>query len=135
MAQKFCTTGVLDSLFAYLYTANGNLRIVVMNSCEDPPTTIANASSDNNTHFIAQSTHDGFVTTDYFTIGSSGNNRYCTIGACSCDTVRNSLIASYVCLIDDSSSIRYVTTCTTQSLTAGNKVNIGTWTITVNQPT
>jgi len=37
--------------------------------------------------------------------------------------------------VNPATMINYVTTCTTQTLTAGNLVNIGTWTITVNQPT
>ena len=134
MATKQCSTGVLDSLFASLYTFNGNGILVVMSSCAEWPT-IANASSNSTDYNLAQSSNPAFLTTGYFSIGSSGNNRYCTIAACSCDLVYNGGVASYVALIDDTSSVRYVTTCTTQALTSGSKVNIGSWTITVNQPT
>lgn len=136
MATKLCSTGVLDGLFSPIFnTAGGNIRIVLMASSDaSTPMAIASASS-NSTGLYAQSTVGGFATTGYFTVGSSGNNRYCTISACSCDTILQTGVVSYVGIIGDSSSIRYMTTCTTQSVTSGNKVNIGTWTITINQPT
>lgn len=133
MGTKWCSTGVLDSMFAYLYTKTGNLRLVVTTSSDILPT--ITACSSGQTSMLAQSTNDAFPGTSYFTIANSGENRICTISACCSDTVRNTGIASYVCLIEDSSSIRYITTCTTQDLTVDNKVNIGTWTITINQPT
>lgn len=130
MGSKFCSTAVLDGLFAPLYA--GSPTIIVMTSSDVIPT-ITGASS-NSAGCLVQSTFPGFPATSYFTMGSSGNNRYCTISACSCDTVYRDGVASYVVLADPSSSIRYVTTCTTQALTLGNKCNIGQWTITINQP-
>lgn len=126
---KECSTGVLDNIFAYLYAST--MRIMVTTSSS--PTALASCSSDGN---LVQSSVGSYPTTDYFTLGSSGNNRYCTISACSCDTVMNSGIAACVVLFNVTcSEASYVTTCTTQSLTAANKCNIGSWTITVNQPT
>lgn len=136
MGTKGCSTAVMDALLINVCTpGTGNLRIVLMaSSGASWPITIASASS-NSTGCLAQSTVGGFPTTGGFTIGSSGNNRYISIPACSCDTILQTDVASYVALIEDSSSIRYVTTCTTQAVTSGNKVNIGTWSITVNIPT
>jgi hypothetical protein len=135
MGTKGCSTGIMDALLTAICTPNGNLRIVLMaSSGASWPITIASASS-NSTGCLAQSTNGGFPTTGLFTIGSTGNNRYITIPACSCDTILQTDVASYVALIDDSSSIRYITTCTTQAVTAAGKVNIGTWQITVNIPT
>ncbi len=136
MATKYCSTGVLDSLLTYVIYANGggNLKLVIVSSCAVVPT-IANVSSNSTDYYIAASTLPGFPTSDNIgSIASSGNNRCLTIAACSCDTVINTGIASYVAIVADSSSVRYLTTCTTQTLTSGNKVNIGTWSITVNQP-
>lgn len=127
---KECSTGVLDSIFSYLYTSTMRIEVTTSSS----PTSLAGASS-NSTGCLVHSTVGGFPTTDYFTLGSSGNNRYCTISACSCDSVLQTGMAACVILFNVScSEVSYVTTCTTQDLTSGNKANIGTWTITVNQP-
>lgn len=125
---KECSTGVLDSLFSYLYASTMRIEVTTSSS----PTALASASSNG---CLVRSTVGGFPTTDYFVLGSSGNNRYCTISACSCDSVYNSGTAACVILFNVScSEVSYVTTCTTQALTAGNKCNIGSWTITINQP-
>lgn len=138
MGTKLCSTGVLDAELTYIYYAagtGGNLRIILMTSSDvNTPQAIASASS-NSTGCLAQSTVGGFPTSDSFAIGSTGNNRYITIPACSCDTILQTGVASYVAIVVDTSSIRYVTTCTTQAVTLGNKVNIGSWQITINQPT
>lgn len=43
--------------------------------------------------------------------------------------------ATHVCIVDDSSSaVLYTTTCTSQSLTAGNKVNTPAWDIEIRDP-
>ncbi len=140
MATKFCSTMVVDNLFSALYVPNGNLRLVIMTSSDVLPT-IAGCSSPSD-GMLAHSTKCGaagnaFPTSSHIAlvIGDTGLNRYMTIAACSCDDVLRTGIASYVCIIDDSSSVRFATTCTTQELTLGNKVNIGSWQITINQPT
>ncbi len=136
MGTKGCSTAIMDALLWAVGGAagGGNIRIVLMaSSGASWPVTIASASS-NSTGCLAQSTMGGFPTSDNFTVGSSGNNRYISVPACSCDTVLQTDVASYVAIIADSSSIRYVTTCTTQAVTSGNKVNIGTWSITVSIP-
>lgn len=136
MGTKLCSTGVLDSLFAPIYnTAGGNIITVLMTSSDiNTPMFVASASS-NSTGCYAQSTNGGYMSTGYFTVANSGNNRVLTISACSCDVILQTGVVSYVAIVGDASSIRYVTTCTTQAVTQGNKVNIGSWTITVNQPT
>jgi hypothetical protein len=134
MATKYCSTNTCDALFAYIYTANGSMKTVILTSCAVVPT-IANCCSASTDYCLALSTNPAYMTTGYYTIANDGVNRKCTISACSCDTVNWTGIASYVALIDDSSTIRYMTTCTTQALTSGNKVNIGSWSITINQPT
>jgi len=133
MGAKFCSTGVLDGLFAPIYVAGGNLMTVIMSSSDVVPT--IGGSSTGSTGCLARSTVGGYMSTGYFTIATSSSGRCCTISACSCDDVIQTGVASYVCIVDDASSIRYVTTCTTQTLSSGNKVNIGSWSITIAQPT
>jgi len=136
MATKWCSTQTMDSIFSYLYTPVGNLKLVILTSCAVVPT-IGNCCSASTNYCLALSTNPAFPTSSHIggSIANSGENRVMTIGACSCDTINWTGIASYVALIADSSSVRYLTTCTTQALTSGNKVNIGSWTITINQPT
>ncbi len=133
MGSKFTSTGVLDGLFAPLYVAGGNLICVVMTSSDIVPTLAG--SSVGTAGCLARSTVGGYMSTGYFTIATSSSGRCCTISACSCDDVIKTGIASYVVITDDASSVRYVTTCTTQTLSSGNKVNIGSWSITISQPT
>lgn len=131
MGSKWCSTSVMDGLFAPLYV--GAPRIICMTSSDALPT-ITGASS-NQPGCLVQSTVAVFPGTSYFTIANDGENRKCTISACSCDTVLNSGVASYIVICDPASTImRYVTTCTTQDLVAGNKANIGSWIITIAQP-
>ncbi len=130
---KHCSTATLDGLFAPLYTAVGNLMFVVMTSSDLVPT-MAGCSSGSVGH-LARSTVGGYPTTGYFTIATSSSGRCCVISACSCDDVLQSGIAAQIVLVDDASNPKYQTTCTTQSLTSGSKVNIGSWVITINQPT
>ena len=126
---KECSTGVLDTIFGYLYASTMRFHVTTSSS----PTALASNTSG---AYLVGATEPSFPTSDYLTIGSSGNNRYCTIAACSCDIVRATTTAACVVWFNPTcSEAMYVTTCTTQDLTAANKCNIGTWTITVNQPT
>lgn len=136
---KQCSTDVLDSIFAYIYGKTTGMAFCVMTS-SGPSAGIVAASSPSSAFCLALAPTTGLVanegvSTAYYTLGSSGLNRYMTIGACSCDEVLWTGAACVVAIVRTSSSIAYVTTCSCQLLTAGNKVNIGTWTITVNQPT
>lgn len=132
---KSCSTGVLDHLFEYIYedAATSSLRIIVTTSTG--PLELASASS--GSYALAISTNAIYPTTGYFTIGTTGtDNRYMTIGACSCDDVIITGNAANVIIFSTAKNqVMYATTCTTQTLTTGNKVNIGSWQITVNQPT
>lgn len=130
---KECSTGPLDGFLAYLYNNSTQLKIMVTTSSS--PMAIANASS-NNAGVLVISTNPSIPTTAYYTVGSSGNNRYIAITACSSDTVLRDGIAACVILVSAcSSEVMFVTTCTTQSLTSGSKANIGTFSITITQPT
>ena len=128
---KAYSTGVLDSIFGYLYASTCRIMVTTSSSA-----LLMSAATSGDSACLVQSTVGGYPTTDYFTLGSSGDNRYCTISACSCDTVYNNGMAASVIIVNITcSEVMYATTCTTQDLVAGNKCNIGSWTITVNQPT
>lgn len=130
---KQCSTGVMANIFAYLYSNASTMRIMVVTSSS--PLNIAGTSS-NSADCLAISTNAAYPTTGHFVVADAGNNLQCTIGACSCDTVlRNGQAACVIIVNISCSEVMYVTTCTTQDLTAGSKVNIGSWVITVNQPT
>lgn len=126
---KECSSGLLGNFFEYLYGSTFRIEVVTSSS----PTSLAGASSG---ACLVRSTVGGYPTTSYFTAGTSGNNQYIAISACSSDDVINTGNAACVILFNVScSEVMYVTTCTTQVLTSGNKANIGTWSITINQPT
>lgn len=70
--------------------------------------------------------------------GPSGNGRQLTVAAKSGVPVSGagSQTATHVALVNSTdSSVRYVTTCTSQTLTNGNTVNIPSWVISVADPT
>jgi len=135
--EKKCSTGVLDHLFEYIYEdgATSSLRFCVVSStgelevagCSSPRALVVSTGGPGATLWPG---------TSWFTLLSSGDNRCMTISACSCDDVYNSGNAAAVVIFSTAKNeVIYATTCTTQALTAGSKVNIGSWTITVNQPT
>lgn len=126
---KECSAGYLDSIFSYLYAST--VRIIVTTSSS--PTCLASASS--NSKALVVSTNPSYPTTAYFSVvGSSGTNRYISISACSCDDVKQAGAATCVIIFNVTcSEVIYVTTCACQELTTG-KANIGTWSITVQQP-
>lgn len=66
--------------------------------------------------------------------GASGNGRQVTVAAKSGVSVTATNTATHVALVD-ASTVRYVTTCTSQSLTSGNTVNLPSWVISVADPT
>ncbi len=130
---KLCSTAVLNGLLLSIVDRSTTFYINVVTSSS--PLSIA-ASSTSQTDCLVHSSLGGIPTTAFFTFGDSSNNRYMTISACSCDSVLNTGIAANVIIINATcTEVMYATTCTTQTLTAGNKCNIGSWTITVNQPT
>lgn len=126
--NTFCSTGVLDGMFSGLYsTAGGNLRIAITSSSDVVPT-LTGCSSNTCLAFAS-------LTTAYFTIATSSSGRVCVITACSCDDVLKTGVAANCVIFESASSVRYATVVTTQTLTTGNKVNIGSWQIFLGQPT
>lgn len=135
--QKHCSTAVLDAMLYKLSSAGGgNLVFGVVTSSDLVPT-IAGCSSGSTGFLVRTSGGVGgdYPTTNYFLIATSSSGRCVIISACSCDAVLQDGRATQIILFNDASEPIYQTTCTSQDLTAGNKVNIGSWVITINQPT
>lgn len=75
------------------------------------------------------------VSGDFVKANGDVSGRKLTMGAKSA-TAANSGTATHIALADtDTNTLRYVTTCTSQALTAGNTVNFPSWKIEVGDPT
>ena len=134
---KLCSSSVLDSLLVFIRDKCTQFQIHVQSS-SSPLILAGNASASTDCLVISTGGPGGaYPTTGFLTFGASGLNSYMTIAACSCDTVIHTGQAANVTIVVGaaSSEVIYATTCTTQDLTATSKCNIGTWSITVNQPT
>jgi hypothetical protein len=74
------------------------------------------------------------TTTDYTVANGDTSGRKITTAAKSGVSVTASGTATHVSL-DDGTTLLYVTTCTSQSLTSGNTVNIPAWKVEIADPT
>lgn len=73
---------------------------------------------------------------DFAIADHTGGGRQVTVAAQSGVPVDVSGNATHVVLANAAgSTLRYVTTCTSQALTAGNTVNVPSWVISVGDPT
>jgi len=117
---------VLDQ--ALNYVKNNGTRLCV---CSTEPTTHTQALT---TYMLAIKT---IADTDY-TGPSAGDisGRKIRVNAASSVSVTNSGDAQHVALVDFANSkLLAVTTCTLQTLTAGNLVNVPAWDIEIADPT
>lgn len=99
--------------------------------CSAQPTTYAEATS---TYALA----DVAMTpdTDFTKANGDTSGRKVTVAAKSSVTVDSSGTGTHVALVrSNDSSLRYVTTCTSQAVTAGNTVNFPAWDIEIGDPT
>lgn len=132
-ATKWASTEILDGALMGIINNCTSWRLMVVTATS--PEAIAGASC-NQTGCLAISTNPAYPTTGAFTLGSSGANRYIAIGAFSCDEVLRDGTAGGVAIVAScSSQVMFVTSVTTVALTDGAKVNVATWSITINQPT
>jgi len=106
---------------------NNCTRVTV---CSTEPTTYTQAIT---TYELADVT----VASGAFTVANGDTNgRKVTIASQSAVPVDNSGTAAHVALVDvTNSKLLYVTTCTSQALTAGNTVTIPAWDIEIADPT
>lgn len=71
---------------------------------------------------------------DYTLANGDSSGRKLTVGAQSAVSITGSGDATHVALSDGSSTLIYVTTCTTQTLTSGGTVDVPSWDIEVADP-
>jgi len=114
---------VLDGAFDILDQAN------IMNVCSAEPTTRTEAITTFSLADVPMT-----VNTDYTKANGDTSGRKCTVAAKSAVPVDSSGTATHVALCDGT-NLLYVTTCTSQVLTAGNTVNIPAWKIEIADPT
>lgn len=120
---KSCHDDVLDGAFDVLDQAD------LMTVCSAEPTTRTEAITTYKLADIAM-TPD----TDYTKANGDVSGRKCTVAAKSGVTVDTSGTATHVALVD-ATRLLYVTTCTSQALTAANTVNFPAWAISISDPT
>lgn len=121
---KAAPDATIDAMFDYIDQSN------IMHVCSSEPANYAGIA--------AVSLADVAVTpdTDFTKANGTTSGRKVTVAAKSSVTVDNSGTATHIALARTTdSTLRYVTTCTSQALTAGNTVNIPSWEIEVADPT
>lgn len=119
---KFVSTAVLDAALDKIATAT------IMTVCSAQPTTRTEAVT---TFELA----DVVVASGDFTKAAGDTSgRKVTVAAKSAVPVDSSGTATHVALCD-ASTLLYVTTLTSQAVTAGNTANIGAWKVEINNPT
>lgn len=122
---KLAPDDTLDKMADYISTAT--TMLVCAATGGNSPTTRAEA--------IAAALADVSMSgSDFAKANGDSSGRKVTVAAKSGVTVDASGDAVCVALIDGT-NLLYVTTCTTQTLTSGNTVNIPAWKIEVGDPT
>jgi hypothetical protein len=114
---------VLDGAFLVLDDAN------VMTACSSEPTTRTQAVTTNMLASTAMT-----PTTDFTKAAGDTSGRKCTVAAKSGVTVTNTGTATHIALCDGT-RLLYVTTCTSQALTAANTVNFPAFKVEIAAPT
>lgn len=122
---KFAPDALLD--LPADYVDQSDLQTV----CSAQPTTYAEATATFKLADVAM-TPD----TDYTKANGDTSGRKVTMAAKSAVPIDTSGTATHLALVRSAdSSLRFVTTCTNQSLTAGNQLNIPAWDIETGDPT
>jgi hypothetical protein len=114
---------VLDGAFGVLDDAN------IMTACNAEPTTRTQAVTTFALADVAMT-----PVTDFTKANGDTSGRKCTVAAKSGVTVDTSGTATHIALCDGT-NLLYVTTCTSQALTAANTVNFPAWKVEIADPT
>jgi hypothetical protein len=121
---KAAPDATIDSMFDYIDQSD------IMHVCSGEPANYAGIA--------AVSLADVAMTpdTDYTKANGDVSGRKVTVAAKSAVTVDNSGTATHIALAKvGDTTLRYVTTCTSQAVTAANTVNVPAWIIEVRDPT
>ena len=124
---KFAPDAMIDA--SLIYVAGSDYMTV----CSGSPLTFTDAWTNNILAKVAMISGSGGGD---FTIADDTSGRKITMTAKSGVSIDTSGTALAVTLVDASgSTLRYVTTCTSQDLVAGGTVDIPTWKINIADPT
>jgi hypothetical protein len=122
---KSCNSAILDAALNYIKTNGTRLCI-----CSSQPTTYTEATS---TYKLA----DLSITSTAYTGPAAGavSGRKITMNQQLSIDVDTTGSAQHVALVDVSSTaLLYVTTCTAQTITSGNKVTVPAWSVELRDP-
>lgn len=123
---KWANDSMMDAALDYV-RANCDKMV----ACSAQPTTYAEANA---TYALADATMT--VNTDYTLGNGDSSGRKIAVAAKSGITIDASGTATHVALIKTGdSTLRYVTTCTSQALTSGGTVDFPAWDIEIADPT
>lgn len=121
---KAAPDATIDSMFDYVDQSN------IMHVCSAEPANYAGIAA------VSLASVAMTPDTDFTKANGSTSGRKVTVAAKSGVSVTASGTATHVVLARSTdSTLRYVTTCTSQALTSGNTVNIPAWDIEVADPT
>ncbi|MGH7774433.1 MAG: hypothetical protein ACREQA_19595 [Candidatus Binatia bacterium] len=121
---KAAPDATIDAMFDYIDQSN------IQHVCSAEPANYAGIAA------VSLADVAMTVNTDYTKANGDTSGRKATVAAKSGVTVGTTGTATHVVLANSvDSTLRYVTTCTSQALTAGNTVNIPAWDIEVADPT
>lgn len=120
---KACNDLVMDAALDYISTST------LLTVCSAQPTTYAEASS---TYKLADVVTDSG---DFTKANGDTNGRKVTIAQQANVPIDSSGTATHVALsISGSSTLVYVTTCTSQALTSGGTVTVPAWDVEISDP-
>lgn len=122
---KFAHDDVMDAALNVL--KNNATRMV---ACSAQPTTYTEGNA---TYALADVT---MASGDFTLADGDSSGRKVTVGAKAGVTVDASGTVTHVCLLDvTNSKLLYVTTTTSQGVSSGGTVDIGTWKVEIGDPT
>lgn len=122
---KWANDALMDAGLAYIQACD---KMVV---CSQQPTTYTEANA---TYALADVAMT--PTTDFPITDGAVNGRKVTVAAKSAVTIDASGTATHVALLKvGDTTLRLVTTCTSQALTSGGTVDFPAWTHTIADPT
>lgn len=124
---KWASDSVMDAALAYVDDCT------LLTVCSAQPTTYAEASSTYKLADVVMTAGAG--NGDYTLANGDTNGRKLTVAQQAAIDIDSSGDATHVALsISGSSTLVYVTTCTTQTLTAGGTVTVPAWDIEISDP-
>ena len=121
---KQAPDATIDSMFDYIDQSN------IMHVCSAEPANYAGIAA------VSLASVAVTPDTDFTKANGDTSGRKVTVAAKSGVSVTTSGTATHIVLARTTdSTLRYVTTCTSQALTSGNTVNIPAWKVEVQDPT